>query len=171
MGVVNFPLAEVAMPSIPLRFAVVVLALAAGPAAAAETGRAVINLGVGQATVLHLSRPAKDVVVGNPAVADVTVENATTLVVFGRKTGGTTLAVLDSRGKVQAQADLVVGAGGPDSVAVTWASGKDVKQQGGQLSSWACGDFTCVRMDDAAAAGGGGAPAGAGAEPGAPAAK
>lgn len=144
------------MPSNPLRFAAILLAAGmaavASPAAAGD-GRQVVDIGVGQATVLHLARPVKNVVVGNPAVADVSVENATTVVLFGRKTGGTTLSVLDSRGAPLVEAEVLVGAGGADSVAVTWASGKEVKQQGGQLTTWACGDFTCVRMVDEAGSG------------------
>ncbi len=138
------------MPSNPFRCAAVLLVAVAVPAAAAD--RPGIDLGIGQATVLHLPRPAKDVVVGNPAVADVTVENPTTVVVFGRKTGGTTLSVLDARGVPLVEASVLVGAGGPDSVAVTFGNGKDVKP-GGQLVSWICGDFTCVPTGDATESG------------------
>ncbi len=141
MSVVTFRRAAVALLAIGCMSAV--------PAAlhAAEI-RMALQLGVGQAGVVRLPRPAKDVVIGNPAVAQVSVENPTTVVVFGRKVGGTNLTVLDSAGRPMAEATVMVGAGGANAVAVTAASGKDVKQLGGRTVTWACAGGNCVRSGD-----------------------
>ena len=120
-----------------------VLGLAAGRAALAAESPA-IELGVGEATVLHLDRAAKHVVLGNPAIADVTVQDARTLVVFGRQPGGTSLVVMDAGGAALIQASVVVGTAGPGAVSVTWANGKDIKP-GGITTTYACGGATCVR--------------------------
>ena len=117
------------------------------PVRAADVQMA-LQLGVGQAGVVRLPRPAKDVVVGNPAVAEVSVENPTTVVVFGRKASGTNLTVLDGAGRTLAEATVMVGTGGGNAVAVTAASGKDVKQPGGRTVTWACAGGNCVRSGD-----------------------
>jgi Flp pilus assembly secretin CpaC len=51
------------------------------------------------ARVLTLPRPAETIVVGNPGIADATVEDETTLVLTGKAAGSTNLIVLDAEGK------------------------------------------------------------------------
>ena len=102
-----------------LRLATVVIAatallvpLAAG---AAETG-APISVKVNMARILRINAPAATVIVGNPGVADVTIQDPQTLVLTGKSYGQTNMIVLDSKGNpiadtlvdvVQSQADLV----------------------------------------------------------------
>lgn len=50
------------------------------------------------ARVLKLDRPVSKVIVGNSAVADATVADATTIVLTGRSFGTTNLVLLDSDG-------------------------------------------------------------------------
>ena len=68
----------------------------AAPALAAEDAPITVN--VNMARVLRLNAPAATVIVGNPAVADVTIQDPQTLVLTGKSYGQTNLIVLDSDG-------------------------------------------------------------------------
>lgn len=98
------------LPALSRRGRIAVLALAglapfaggiATPAAADP-----VNVVVDRAKVLHISRPANVVIVGNPAIADATIQDTQTLIITGRSYGTTNLIVLDSDG--QTIADEVV---------------------------------------------------------------
>ena len=66
------------------------------PALAADDAPITVN--VNMARVLRLNAPAATVIVGNPAVADVTIQDPQTLVLTGKSYGQTNLIVLDSDG-------------------------------------------------------------------------
>ncbi|HVX81266.1 MAG: pilus assembly protein N-terminal domain-containing protein [Devosia sp.] len=85
------------------------------PAAADETG-APVTVKVNMARILKISAPAATVIVGNPGVADVTIQDPQTLILTGKSYGQTNMIVLDQKGSpiadtllevVQAQADTV----------------------------------------------------------------
>jgi Flp pilus assembly secretin CpaC len=85
---------------------------AALPAAAGEP----ISVKVNMARILRINSPAATVIIGNPGVADVTIQDPQTLVLTGKSYGQTNLIVLDDIGNpiadtlvevVQAQTDLV----------------------------------------------------------------
>ena len=57
-----------------------------------------IEVVMNQAKIVKLSRPADTIVVGNPAIADASVQDATTLVLTGKGFGVTNLVVLDIDG-------------------------------------------------------------------------
>src|SRR5688572_12948141 len=68
------------------------------------------------ARILRMSAPAATVIIGNPGVADVTIQDPQTLVLTGKSYGTTNLIVLDSDGNpiadtmievVQSQADTM----------------------------------------------------------------
>jgi Flp pilus assembly secretin CpaC len=63
---------------------------------AADTGP--INVNVNMARVLRISAPATTVIVGNPGIADVTIQDAKTLVLTGKSYGQTNLIILDHAG-------------------------------------------------------------------------
>lgn len=63
--------------------------------AMAGTGIAVT---MNQAKIVKLSRPADTIVVGNPAIADAAVQDASTIVLTGKGFGVTNLVVLDQDG-------------------------------------------------------------------------
>jgi len=95
--------------------AVIVTAAVAAPALAAEAN-APISVKVNMARILRISAPASTVIIGNPGVADVTIQDPTTLVLTGKSYGQTNMIVLDAKGNpiadtlvevVQSQADLV----------------------------------------------------------------
>lgn len=86
--------------------AVAVLAETTGP----------VSVKVNMARILRISAPANTVIIGNPNVADVTIQDSQTLVLTGKSYGQTNMIVLDARGEaiadtmievVQAQADIV----------------------------------------------------------------
>ena len=85
------------------------------PAAQAAEGDP-ISVKVNMARILRISAPAATVIIGNPGVADVTIQDPQTLVLTGKSFGQTNLIVLDNLGNpiadtlvevIQAQADLI----------------------------------------------------------------
>ena len=123
-----------------------------------------IEVPLGGASLLTLDRPVHNLIVGNPAVADVSVENATSVIVFGKQRGGTTLTALDASGAPIIDALVVVDAGDAGgTVSVTWASGKDIKP-GGDGVTYVCGTATCVKALPIPDKNGGGAAPAAGSE-------
>jgi hypothetical protein len=85
------------------------------PAAAAADG-APISVKVNMARILRINAPAATVIIGNPGVADVAIQDPQTLVLTGKSYGQTNLIVLDSMGNpiadtiievIQAQGDLM----------------------------------------------------------------
>ena len=66
------------------------------PAWAEDTAPITVN--VNMARVLRLNSPAATVIVGNPTVADVTIQDPQTLVLTGKSYGQTNLIVLDGTG-------------------------------------------------------------------------
>ncbi|KKB08179.1 pilus assembly protein N-terminal domain-containing protein [Devosia chinhatensis] len=58
-----------------------------------------ISVNTNMARVLRISAPAATVIVGNPGIADVTIQDPTTLILTGKSYGQTNLIVLDSRGE------------------------------------------------------------------------
>jgi len=73
-----------------------VLALAT-PGFAADS--APIDVKVNMARVLRMSAPAATVIVGNPGIADVTIQDPQTLILTGKSYGQTNLIVLDAYGE------------------------------------------------------------------------
>jgi Flp pilus assembly secretin CpaC len=65
-----------------------------------------ITVVVDRAKVLHISQPADVVIIGNPAIADATIQDSQTLIITGRSFGTTNLIVLDKKGQ-QIASDLV----------------------------------------------------------------
>ena len=85
-------------------------ALLAGPGlAVAQSGR--IRDEIDQAQRVQLSGPAGSVIVGNPAIADVTVVDANTLYITGKGYGVTEVVAVDQIGRTVFQSQVVVTAG------------------------------------------------------------
>ncbi|MER2534223.1 MAG: pilus assembly protein N-terminal domain-containing protein [Rhizobiaceae bacterium] len=64
------------------------------PAGAGSGLEVVMN----QAKIVKLARPADTIVVGNPAIADASVQDSSTIVLTGRGFGVTNLVILDADG-------------------------------------------------------------------------
>jgi Flp pilus assembly secretin CpaC len=91
--------------------------LAAGPraASAAEDSISVI---LDRAKVMRISRPADIVIIGNPAIADATIQDNQTLIITGRAYGTTNLIVLDGSGQTIADEVLTVTAANDDVITI-----------------------------------------------------
>ncbi|QMV03926.1 pilus assembly protein CpaC [Devosia sp. D6-9] len=114
MGKIGEP--SSAMSRITLSLALVAVLASSLPVAAVDTATAPISVKVNMARVLRINSPASTVIVGNPAVADVTIQDPLTLVLTGKSYGQTNLIVLNATGNpiadtlvevVQDQANLV----------------------------------------------------------------
>ncbi len=82
-----------------LRFGLLIaslLSVASGPASAANDD---VDVPIDQATLVRLDRPAAEIIVGNPSIADVAVQSGKLLVVTGKSYGRTNLIVIDADGK------------------------------------------------------------------------
>jgi len=82
----------------------------------AEAASPPVDVKVNMARILRISAPAATVIIGNPGIADVTIQDPQTLVLTGKSFGQTNLIVLDGSGEpiadtmiqvVQEQAGLV----------------------------------------------------------------
>ncbi len=63
---------------------------------------------VDRAKIFRISRPARTVIVGNPSIADATIEDERTLVLTGRSFGVTNLIILDDKGDLIVDHTIVV---------------------------------------------------------------
>lgn len=107
------------------------LSLSAATAALADSPTPPLSVSAGAAARITLSAPVRDIVVGDPAVADVSLVNERTLVVMGKKAGATTVMAFDARGRALADRDVVVSDIPTQAVIV---------QRGASAATYACGD-------------------------------
>jgi len=107
------------------------LSLSVATVAAAETPSAPLSVSAGAAARITLGAPVRDIVVGDPSVADVSLINERTLVVLGKKAGATTILAFDAHGRALADRDVVVSNVPTQAVIV---------QRGVAASTYACGD-------------------------------
>jgi Flp pilus assembly secretin CpaC len=77
-----------------------------------------ISVKVNMARILRISAPAATVIIGNPIVADVTIQDPQTLVLTGKSYGETNLIVLDSMGNPIADTTISVIQGEGDLLTV-----------------------------------------------------
>lgn len=70
------------------------------PALAAPANSADLIVRYDQSQIVRLSRPVADIIVGNPSIADVTVQSSNVLVVTGKTFGVTNIIVLDADRKI-----------------------------------------------------------------------
>jgi Flp pilus assembly secretin CpaC len=79
-----------------------------GEAAAQTAARGDLIVKYDQSQLVRLPRPASEIIIGNPAIADVSVQGGTLLVVTGKTFGITNIIVLDAdRNVIQDQRILV----------------------------------------------------------------
>lgn len=96
----------------------------------------------GQASYVTLGGPVRDIVVGDPAIADVSVVNDRTLVVLGKRPGVTSLLAFGPSGRALADRQIVVSENGSGGVTV---------YRGQTASNYACAS-QCTRLGGAATA-------------------
>lgn len=78
-----------------LLMAAVLVAAASVMPAQAGAG---IEVTMNQAKIVKLARPADTIIIGNPAIADASVQDSRTIVLTGKGFGTTNLVVLDTSG-------------------------------------------------------------------------
>ena len=86
------------------------VAATVGALVAPVAGRAadMVKVELDQARIYRLAAPASTIVIGNPAIADATLQDAQTLIVTGRAYGQTNLIVLDEEGETITDVQLAV---------------------------------------------------------------
>lgn len=96
-----------------------VLLAAAGAIGAAPAQADTLSINVDQAQVMHLPEKIATIVIGNPLIADATLQSGGILVVTGKGYGATNLLALDRSGRVVMEKTVqVLGAGTGDIVTV-----------------------------------------------------
>lgn len=90
-------------------------ALLVTTASFAETGIEVI---MNQAKIVKIARAADTIVIGNPEIADASVQDANTIVLTGRGFGVTNIVVLDTDGNPIVDEQVIVSRHDPRSVRV-----------------------------------------------------
>jgi Flp pilus assembly secretin CpaC len=100
-----------------------------------------LNINWREARVIKLAKPATSVVIGDPTVADVTLETPTTVVVFGKTPGETNIIVLSSEQELLADWPVIVSPVSERHVTVlTSTDGAPVEVL------YACGTQRCARV-------------------------
>ena len=85
--------------------------LATGAASPVKAQNAAVNdviVLIDQASLVRLDRTAAEIVVGNPSIADVSVQSGKVLIITGKSFGETNLIVIDADGKMITNRRLVV---------------------------------------------------------------
>jgi len=119
------------------------LSLSIATAAVADSPSAPLSVSAGAAARLTLAAPVRDIVVGDPSVADVSLVNERTLVIMGKKAGATTVMAFDARGRALADRDVVVSDVPAQAVVV---------YRGAKASTYACGERCSLLSSSAAPA-------------------
>ena len=81
---------------------------AASPVKAQNAAANDIIVLIDQASLVRLDRPAAEIVVGNPSIADVSVQSGKVLIITGKSFGETNLIVVDADGKMITNRRLIV---------------------------------------------------------------
>lgn len=89
-----------------------------------------LNVEIDQAQRVQLRGPAGSVIVGNPAIADVTVVDSNTLYITGKGYGVTEVVAVDTIGRTVFQSQIVVTDGAGAGRVRVW--------RGGQATEMAC---------------------------------
>lgn len=105
-------------------FAAAALVAAASPAAAGQ-----VWLTIDHVRPYEIERPAGEIVIGNPGIADVTVQDKTRILLFGKAPGVTNMYIFDEEGKTIENLLVRVGAS---------TSGMLTFHRGAQRTTYAC---------------------------------
>lgn len=89
-----------------------------GAPPALATDEVLITVNANMARVLRINAPAATVIIGNPGIADVTIQDPRTLVLTGKSFGRTNMIVLDSAGEPIADTIVEVSQSKTDNVTV-----------------------------------------------------
>jgi len=112
-----------------IKSAATFVVLAVSGALASQACASSINIVLDQAQIVRLPEKVATLVIGNPSVADGTLQAGGLLVVTGKSYGTTNIIALDSRGEVLAEHAISVGAP-RDSTLTVW--------RGVARETWSC---------------------------------
>lgn len=119
--------------SVSLKRAVCVIGIGlstlAAIAAAADPAKD-IHVLLDQAQIVRLPDQVRTLVIGNPAVADGTLQSGGLLVVTGKSFGTTNVIALDQRGNVLSQHQVIVAAPKKEETLTVW--------RGTKRETWSC---------------------------------
>src|SRR4051812_30969052 len=101
-----------------------------------------LNLNWREARVVKLAKPATSVVVGDPTVADVTLDTPDTVIIFGKTPGETNLLVLSGTQELLLDWPIIVSPVSARHVSVLNASGEAAPTE----VLYACGTERCARV-------------------------
>ena len=101
-----------------------------------------LNVNWREARIVKLSQPATSVIVGDPTVADVTLDDPTTVVVFGKAPGETNLIVLSKSQEMLLDWPIMVNPVNERHVTVLDASAEKAPSE----VLYACGAERCTRV-------------------------
>jgi Flp pilus assembly secretin CpaC len=112
-------------------FGLTALALITGLATGISTARAeeTINLTLDRATVIRAPAKTTTVIIGNPAIADVSIQKNGVMVLTAKSYGETNLLALDSEGQLVSESWLKVQASSRNTLVV---------QRGGETETYSC---------------------------------
>ncbi|GJD47989.1 hypothetical protein OPKNFCMD_0702 [Methylobacterium crusticola] len=118
-------------PRAALRAAALALSVLAstGAATARESDAGTVTVSVDNAKVIRLPERTATVVVGNPIIADVSLQRNGIVILTGKSFGSTNLIALDPSGAMLAESFISVQAGSPSVVTV---------QRGLERESYSC---------------------------------
>jgi hypothetical protein len=95
-----------------------------------------------EARVVRLAKPATSVIIGDPTVADVTLDDPSTLVVFGKSPGETNIIVLSATQEMLVNWPLLVSPQSDRHVSVLNATGSPAPSE----VLYSCGAERCARV-------------------------
>jgi hypothetical protein len=95
-----------------------------------------------EARVVALAKPATSVIIGDPTVADVTLESPQTLVIFGKTPGDTNIVVISGNQELLLDWPVTVSPVSARHVTVLNAAGQEAPTE----VLYACGTERCARV-------------------------
>ncbi len=105
---------------------------------ASSTSAAPINVLIDEAKIVELSRPVHQVIIGNPAIADVALQSKNVLVFTGKSAGHTNIILLDENNRQILNKKVHVNTSNE--------SGLVIVQRGRIRSSYHCGTICNARI-------------------------
>ncbi len=101
-----------------------------------------LNLNWREARVVKLAKPATSVIVGDPTVADVTLDTPETVIVFGKTPGETNILVLSDNQELLLDWPVTVSPVSARHVSVLNAAGEEAPTE----VLYSCGTERCTRV-------------------------
>jgi Flp pilus assembly secretin CpaC len=93
---------------LPLLAGIAAFAVAAGAPSQASASSQDLIVNYDQSQLLKLPRPVTEIIIGNPAIADVTVQKGDLLVITGKTFGITNMIALDAERKIVLETRIMV---------------------------------------------------------------